>query len=104
MCKHSPKYFNNIKDLRDNQELFCRTGANSVASRPGEGDYLTIGVIPSLNGLDTPVTDFCLQIRVEQRLLWTEPLESLTGESAGEGNYSFPWAALGVASALYLHG
>jgi hypothetical protein len=64
----------------------------------------TIGVIPSLNGLDTPVTDFCLQIRVEQRLLWTEPLESLTGESAGEGNYSFPWAALGVASALYLHG
>lgn len=85
---HSPKKFNNVADLRDNKGLFCTTGSNVVASSPTEGDYLTIGVVPALNGRDLPVTNFCLQIRVEMRLLWTEPLESL---NTGAGNYSFPW-------------
>ena len=90
---HSPKKFNNVADVRDNQALFNATGTYAVANRPGEGDYITIGVIPSLNTLDLQVTDFCLQVRVEQRLLWTEPRESLVGTAAGQGNYSFPWSS-----------
>lgn len=94
---HSPKRFNNVKDLRDNQQLFCATGSNSGAHKPNESDYMTIGVIPSLNGLDEQVTDFCLQIRIEQRLLWTEPKSNL---SQGNGNYSFPWKASLAAGAI----
>lgn len=101
VIKHSPKKFNNIKDLRDNPQMMNKTGSNSAASKPSEADFLTVGCIPSLNGLDKQVTDFCLQIRIEQRLLWTEPLENL---NAGTGNYSFPWAAAGVAGGLYALG
>ena len=90
VCKHSPKKFNNIADIRDNKGLYCTTGNNTVASSPSEGDYLTVGVMPALNGRDLQCTDFCLQVRIEQRLLWTEPLESL---ATGAGNYSFPWSA-----------
>jgi hypothetical protein len=90
IIKHSPKKFNGVSDIRDNKGLFCTTGSNTVASSPNEGDYLTIGVLPALNGRDLQVTKFCLQIRIEQRLLWTEPLESL---ATGAGNYSFPWSA-----------
>ena len=90
VVKHSPKKFNNVADIRDNKGLFCTTGSNAVASSPGEGDYLTIGVMPALNGRDLPCTNFCLQVRIEQRVLWTEPLESL---ATGAGNYSFPWNA-----------
>lgn len=90
VIKHSPKKFNNVSDIRDNKGLFCTTGSNAVASSPSEGDYLTIGVIPALNARDLQCTRFCLQIRVEQRVLWTEPLESL---ATGAGNYSFPWSA-----------
>lgn len=93
IVKHSPKHFNNVKDLRDNSILFCKTANNNVGATASEQDFLTIGVIPALNNLDLKVTDFCLQLRIEQRLLWTEPLESLTGASPGQGNYSFPWAA-----------
>jgi hypothetical protein len=103
VIKHSPRKFNNVKDLRDNPDLFCNTGANTQATKPQEGDNLTIGVIPSLNALGNPVTDFCLQIRIEQRLLWTEPLSSLT---TGSGNYSFPWSAAlyggGMAALQYI--
>ena len=102
VIKHSPKTFNNVADVRDNQALFNATGTNGIANRPGEGDYITIGVIPSLNKLDLQVTDFCLQLRVEQRLLWTEPRESLVGESAGQGNYSFPWASTYLAQAALM--
>ena len=94
VIKHSPKRFNNVSEIRDNQQLFNTTGTNGIATRPGEGDYLTIGCIPSLNGMDEQVSDFCLQVRIEQRLLWTEPRESLVGDSPGQGNYSFPWSAL----------
>ena len=97
VVNHSPRKFNNVKDLRDNGNLFCSTGSDASAHKPTESDYLTIGVIPSLNGRDRQVTDFCLQIRVEQRLLWTEPLENL---NAGSGNYSFPWKATLASGAI----
>lgn len=90
VIKHSPKRFNNVADLRDNQAMFNVTGSNAVAHSPNEEDYLTIGIMPALNGRDLQCTKFCLQIRVEQRVLWTEPLESL---ATGAGNYSFPWSA-----------
>jgi len=93
IIKHSVKRFNNVKDIRDNSVLSNKTGSNASGATASEQDFLTIGVIPALNNLDTKCTDFCLQIRIEQRLLWTEPLESLVGDSAGQGNYSFPWAA-----------
>ena len=67
--------------------MFCTTGSNAVAASPNEGDYLTIGILPSLNFRDLQCTKFCLQLRIEQTLLWTEPLESL---ATGAGNYSFP--------------
>lgn len=101
---HSPKKFNNVKDLRDNPQMMNKTGSNTAASKPSEADFLTIGVIPSLNGLDTQCTDFCLQLRVEQKLLWTEPLENLSGATGGSGNYSFPWSAAAVAGGLYAYG
>lgn len=94
---HSPKKFNNVKDLRDNPQMMNKTGSNLAASKPAEADFLTVGCIPSLNGLDKQVTDFCLQIRIEQKLLWTEPLENL---QQGTGNYSFPWAAAGTAALM----
>lgn len=98
---HSPKRFNNVKDLRDNHNMFNKCGSNTAAQKPGEADYLTVGCIPSLNGLDKQVTDFCLQVRIEQKLLWTEPLENL---AQGSGNYSFPWPAAALAGGLYALG
>ena len=104
VIKHSPRKFNGIKDLRDNQQLFNSTGSNTAAHKPNEADYLTVGVVPSLVNRDLQVTDFCLQLRMEQTLLWTEPLENL---AEGTGNYSFPWAAalssgLITAAGMYL--
>ncbi len=88
VVKHSPKKFNNVADLRDNKELFCRIGANAVAHSPDEGDYLTIGVVPSLNFRDLQCSKFGLQLRIEQRVLFTEPLEAL---GSSNHNYSLPW-------------
>lgn len=90
VVKHSPRKFNNVGDIKDNKDLFCRIGNNTVAHSPDEGDYLTIGVIPSLNFRDLQCTKFGLQLRIEQRVLFTEPLESLASDSH---NYSLPWAA-----------
>jgi hypothetical protein len=44
---HSPKRFNNVKDLRDNPQMMNRTGSNAQASKPNEADFLTIGAIPA---------------------------------------------------------
>lgn len=107
VVKHSPRKFNNVADIKDNKDLFCRIGANAVAHSPDEGDYLTIGVIPSLNFRDLQVTKFNLQLRIEQRVLFTEPLESLGSTSH---NYSLPWAAstrntlAAMAGAAYVFG
>lgn len=94
---HSPKKFNNVKDLRDNQQ-FTFTGGSGTLSVPEEGDYLTIGCVPLLNSVPVTasgtttaqVTNFRLDMRVEQTILWTEPLEET---SSGEGNYSYPYSA-----------
>ena len=50
---HSPKKFNNVKDLRDNQQ-FAFSGGTSNLSLPEEGDFLTVGCVPLLNSV--PVT------------------------------------------------
>ena len=63
--------------------MMCKTGSDAAGAKPNEADFLTVGVIPSLNGLDKQVTDFCLQIKIEQKLLWTEPLQNLVGAAAG---------------------
>lgn len=97
VCKHSVRKFNGVNDILDNQQLFCSTGSNTAAHKPNESDYLTVGVVPALVGRDLQVTDFCLQIKVEQTILWTEPLENL---STGTGNYSFPWAAAIASGAI----
>jgi len=94
---HSPKKFNNVKDLRDNQQ-FNFSGGSGTLSVPSEGDYLTIGVVPLLNSnpvtagqsTQAQVTNFRLDLRVEQTILWTEPLEET---ASGEGNYSYPYSA-----------
>jgi len=94
---HSPKKFNNVKDLRDNQQ-FTFTGGSGTLSVPEEGDYLTIGCVPLLNSVPVStgqsttaqVTNFRLDMRIEQTILWTEPLEET---STGEGNYSYPYSA-----------
>jgi hypothetical protein len=104
VVNHSPKKFNNIKDYRDNPNLFNATGSNTGASKPSESDYLTIGVIPSLNSRDEQVTKFALQVRIEQKLLWTEALEALATNDGQGGNYSFPWAAGAAAAGLYALG
>jgi hypothetical protein len=94
---HSPKKFNNVKDLRDNQQ-FAFSGGTSNLTLPEEGDFLTVGAVPLLNSVPVTsggtstaqVVNFRLDMRVEQTILWTEPLEET---STGEGNYSYPYSA-----------
>jgi hypothetical protein len=96
---HSPKKFNNLQSLRDNERFQFHQKRDSAPDGTSaiEQDFLTIGVVPSMvNYMSTTgseqrkVTNFKLSMRVEQTILFTEPLESL---SEGTGNYSLPWAA-----------
>lgn len=95
VIKHSPKKWNNIKDIRDNKQFSFSTQANEGAGAiPAEKDFLTIGVIPALNTYTVPggtqqtkATNFQLQLRIEQSILWTEPLDSA---AAGTGNLAYP--------------
>lgn len=96
VVKHSPKKYNNVKDLRDNKQLSFSTRDNSgLGDIPDELDFLTIGVIPALNSYvpanasgtnEAPCTNFQLQMRVEQSLLWTEPIDNDIGTS----NLAYP--------------
>jgi hypothetical protein len=96
VVNHSPKSFNNVQSLRDNQQFFFKGG--SSPSPPSEGDYLTVGITPMLismsqGGSQSPTvkaTNFRLDMKVEQTILWTEPLEE-TGTL--QGNYSYPYSA-----------
>ena len=55
VVKHSPKKWNNIKDIRDNKQFSFSTQANEAAGAiPSEKDFLTIGVIPALNTYTVP--------------------------------------------------
>lgn len=93
---HSPKKFNNVRDLKDNNQ-FNFTGGSGTLSQPEEGDFLTIGIVPMLktypgsnNQNQAQAPRFRLDMRVEQKILWTEPLEET---STGQGNYSYPYSA-----------
>ena len=95
VVNHSPKKWNNIKDLRDNKQFSFSTQANeSAGAIPAEKDFLTIGVIPALNSYTVPggstetqATNFQLQLRIEQSILWTEPLDD---KQTGNGNLAYP--------------
>lgn len=99
VVKHSTKKFNNVQSLRDN-ERFQFKQADSLhpyGQTPTDNDFLTIGIVPSLinfhSGAGTQqrkAPDVKLSLRIEQTILFTEPLENL-GE--GTGNYSLPWDA-----------
>lgn len=92
---HSPKKWNNVKDLKDNKQFAFNTKSNSgQGNLPGELDFLSIGVIPALNSYTTPgasaqtkCTNFQLQLRIEQSILWTEPLDQA---GTGTGNLAYP--------------
>lgn len=92
---HSPKKWNNVKDLKDNRQFAFNTKTNAgEGSLPGELDFLSIGVVPALNSYTVPggtaqtkATNFMLQLRVEQSILWTEPLDQA---DTGTGNLAYP--------------
>ncbi len=115
VVKHSPKKWNNVKDLRDNKQFSFSTQANNgVGGIPSEKDFLTIGVIPALNtytvpggSTETKATNFQLQLRIEQSILWTEPLDD---KNTGNGNLAYPVPAYqmggfasGIAKAMRYH-
>lgn len=85
--KHSSRRYNHVKDLRDNKQLSFSTRDNAgLGAIPDELDFLTIGVVPALNeysaanvatpGHETPCTNFQLQMKIEQSILWTEPRDN----------------------------
>lgn len=96
---HSPKKFNNVQSLRDNERFQFKqaSGALPNGQTPVDNDFLTVGVVPSLVNFQVggstvarKTCDFKLSMRIEQTILFTEPLENL---SEGTGNYSLPWDA-----------
>jgi len=99
VVNHSPKKFNNVSSLRDNARFQFKQATASYMNGqpPDDNDFLTVGIVPQLihfqeNGADQPrkTCNLKLSIRMEQTILFTEPLENL-GE--GTGNYSLPWDA-----------
>jgi len=99
VVKHSTKKFNNIQSLRDNErfQFHQATAANPYGLTASDSDFLTVGVLPSLMNFQSGATieqrkapDLKISLRIEQTILFTEPLENL-GE--GTGNYSLPWDA-----------
>lgn len=97
--KHSPKTFNNVSSLRDNERFQFKqaSGAHLNGVPPEDNDFLTIGVVPALTNfydggsiVPRKTCNLKLSLRIEQTILFTEPLENL-GE--GTGNYSLPWDA-----------
>jgi len=96
---HSPKKFNSVSSLRDNERFQFKqaTASYTNGQPPEDNDFLTVGIVPQLinfqdGGVDQPrkAPNFKLNMRIEQTILFTEPLENL-GE--GTGNYSLPWDA-----------
>ena len=96
VVKHSPKKFNSVGSLRDNERFQFKqaTASYTNGQPPQDNDFLTISIVPALvNFQDAGAStarktcDLKLSIRMEQTILFTEPLENL-GE--GTGNYSLP--------------
>ncbi len=108
IIKHSPKRYNNVKDLRDNKQLsFSTTNNGGLGAIPSELDFLTVGLVPALNnyqaangtaGEETPSTNFTLQMRVEQSILWTEPIDNDLGTS----NLAYPVPARRYGAGAYM--
>ena len=73
---YSPKRFNNIKDIRDNDQFFGKiNAARTEGTHPGELDRVSFGVVPMMSNQDTPnpVTPIMLQYKHEVTVLFTEP-------------------------------
>ena len=95
VVNHSPKSWNNIKDLRDNKQFSFSTQANEGAGAiPAEKDFVTLGCVAALNSYvvpggseETKVTNFQLELEVRQSILWTEPLDD---KQTGNGNLAYP--------------
>lgn len=104
IVKHSPKKFNNLQSIRDNERFQFKQAdaAHLYGQTPVDNDFLTVGIVPGLNAIQGVTSsggtaivqkkapDLKLNMRIEQTILFTEPLENL-GE--GTGNYSLPWDA-----------
>lgn len=97
--KHSPKKFNSVGSLRDNERFQFKqaSGALPNGQAPVDNDFLTVGCVPSIVNFQNAGTtesrktcNFKLSCRIEQTCLFTEPLENL---SEGTGAYSLPWDA-----------
>lgn len=85
IIKHSPKKFNSVYgSLKTNNDMWGTTSGDG--SIPTERDHLTIGCIPTLNTLGQQATKFGLQMRVEQTIMLTEPLEAINSG----GNFALP--------------
>ena len=100
VVNHSPKKWNNLQSLRDNADMQFTQNVTSHPDglSPPEGDFLHIGVVPSLTdyikdgGVTEArcVTNFKLSLRIEMTCIFSEPLSNIT---EGTGNYSIPWDA-----------
>lgn len=93
---YNPKKFNNLSDIRDNNQ-FNFTGGSGTLNQPSEGDFLTIGIVPMLktfpgsnNANQAQAPRFRLDMKIQQTILYTEPLEET---STLQGNYSYPFSA-----------
>lgn len=96
---YSPRKFNGVKDLADNEEFYCLTkNASSPGTQPANIDHLSIGIVPALNNylsaagpVARAATNFKMSLRVEQLVKFSEPLEALN--TTPQGNWSLPWRA-----------
>jgi hypothetical protein len=85
IIKHSPKKFNSVYgSLKTNNDMWGTTSGDG--SIPAERDHLTVGIVPMLNTLGQQAPKFGLQMRVEQSIMLTEPLEAINSG----GNYALP--------------
>lgn len=85
IINHSPKKFNSVYgSLKTNNDMWGTTSGDG--SIPAERDHLTIGIVPMLNTLGQQATKFGLQMRVEQSIMLTEPLEAINSG----GNFALP--------------
>ena len=106
---HSPRKYNNVKDLKDNHQMSFSTQTGSDGAIPSELDFLTLGIVPALNSYvpanasgsnEAPVTNFQLQMRVEQSILWCEPID-VTSDTTANLAYPVPaWQMGGFANGI----
>ena len=96
---YSPRKFNGVKDLADNEEFYNLTAnAQALGTVCENVDHLSIGIVPALNNylsaagpVARAATSFKMSLRVEQLVKFSEPLEALN--STPQGNWSLPWRA-----------